>query len=154
MAEIFAQSNLTRIKQGHKKLIANTTTAIAEVVAEAGAKAVGYAKQYPRFTPRSGNLQSKNDWRSVRVAGGRILRVRNTAKYAAAIDKGARPHDISASRKPYLHFLGKRGWVRKKRVKHPGNRPYRFLYGATQVAGKLLQSKLEMKMSRIARSFN
>jgi hypothetical protein len=152
-ALIFPQSNLTKIKQAHKRVIAKTTSALAEATAEAGQEAVAYAKQYPRFTPRTGHLQRSNEWRTVRTPGGRILKIRNTAKYAASIDKGARPHDIKASRKPYLHFLGKRGWVRTKRVKHPGNRPYRFLHGATLVAGRLLQKKLAASMARIARSF-
>jgi hypothetical protein len=123
-------------------------------MAEAGEKAVAYAKQHPRFTPRTGNLQSKNEWRTVKVAGGRILRIRNTAKYAAAIDEGARPHDIHPKvGNEYLHFKGRFGWVRTRRVKHPGNRPYRFLYGAAVVAGKLLSAKLTLKLGRIAKAF-
>jgi hypothetical protein len=151
--QIFADRNLKRIREGHKRVLAKTTAAVAEAMAEAGEEAVAYAKRYPRFTPRTGHLQRSNEWRTVRTSGGRLLRIRNTAKYAAPIDKGARPHDIVARRKPHLHFLGKRGWVRKRRVKHPGNRPYRFLHGASLVAGRLLQAKLTAKMQRIAQQF-
>lgn len=151
--QIFSDRNLEKIRVAHKRVVANTNTAIAASMAEAGDEAVAYAKRFPRFTPRTGHLQRSNEWRTVKTSGGRILRIRNTAKYAAAIDQGARPHDINASRKPFLHFLGKRGWVRTKRVKHPGNRPYRFLHGATIVAGKLLEKKLHARMQRIVRSF-
>ncbi|UOF77397.1 hypothetical protein [Caudoviricetes sp.] len=151
--KIFPDANLSRIKQAHRTVLAKTTTAIAEATAEAGEAGVAYAKRYPRFTPRTGDTQRANEWRTVKVAGGRILRIRNTKKHAAALDKGARPHDIVARRKPFLHFLGKRGWVRTKRVKHPGNRPYRFLHGATIAAGRLLGVKLAAKMARISKQF-
>lgn len=151
--QIFSDANLRAIRQGHKRVLANTNSAVAAVLAEAGEEAVAYAKRYPRFTPRTGKLQAGNEWRTVRTPGGRILRLQNKVKYAAPIDQGSRPHDIRARRKPHLHFLGKRGWVRTKRVKHPGNKPYRFLSSAQTVAGRLVQSKLLQRMSRIARSF-
>lgn len=153
MSAIISQQSLSKLKLAHKRVLAQTNTAIGAAMAQAGERAVEYAKQFPRFHPRSGNLQSKNEWRMVRAPNGRILKIRNTAKYAAAIDRGARPHDIVARRKPFLTFLGKHGWVRTKRVKHPGNRPYRFLFGATQVAGRLLQNQLAASMKHIARSF-
>jgi hypothetical protein len=150
---IISASYLSGIKSAHKRVVAQTKVAVAEAVVEAGEEAVAYARRFPRFTPRTGNLQRKNQWRAVRIGNGRVLRLQNTAKYAAAIDLGARPHDIHARNKPFLHFLGKRGWVRTKRVKHPGNKPYLFLQGASQVAGRLLQQKLTVKLGRIARSF-
>lgn len=153
MGAIFGTFNLDRIRRGHAKVIANTKTAVAAAMAEAGEEAVAYAKRYPRYTPRTGKLSAGNEWRTVRVAGGRVLRIQNKVKYAAPIDKGARPHDIHARRSPYLHFLGKRGWVRARRVKHPGNKPYRFLYGATVIAGRSLGVKLQKRMSEIARAF-
>jgi hypothetical protein len=151
--QIFSDRNLETIRRGHKTVIARTTTAIAEVAVETGEAAVAYAKRFPRFTPRSGDLQRANDYRIVRTSGGRIVKVRNPKKYAAAIDQGARPHDITATKSPYLHFRGKFGWVRAKRVKHPGNKPYRFLYGATLAAGKAMGPKLGVKMARIAKQF-
>jgi hypothetical protein len=153
VSAIISQQTLNSLRSAHKRVIAQTKSAVAAATAEAGRRAVDYARQHPRFTPRSGNLQRKTGWRTVQTANGRILQLRNTAKYAAAIDQGARPHDITAKRKPFLVFLGKRGWVRTKRVKHPGNRPYRFLYGASLVAGRLMQEHLTASMKRIARSF-
>jgi hypothetical protein len=146
-------TNLDEMRRTHDRLVAEHTSMVAAAMAKAGEDGVAYAKRFPRFTPRTGNLQRKTEWRTVRTSGGRILRLQNDAKYAAAIDKGARPHDIVASRKPYLHFLGKRGWVRKKRVKHPGNKPYRFLHGATLVANRLLGTELQQGMRRLALKF-
>jgi hypothetical protein len=152
--QIFKDANLALIKREHKAVLAKTTAAIAEATAEAGQAGVDYAKRFPRFTPRTGDTQRANDWRTVKVAGGRILRIRNTAKHAAALDKGARPHDIHPRvGNQYLHFKGKFGWVRTRRVKHPGNKPYRFLHGATVVAGRLLGTKLKAKMVTISRAF-
>jgi hypothetical protein len=151
--QIFHDRNLALIKREHKAVLAKTTAAIAEVTAEAGEAAVEYAKRFPRFTPQTGDTQRANQWRTVKVAGGRILRIRNTKQHAAALDKGARPHDITPRRKSFLHFKGKFGWVRTKRVKHPGNKPYRFLHGATLVAGRLLAKKLSVKMGAIAKQF-
>lgn len=153
MSAIITQQSLARLRESHKRVVAQTKTAIAADMAAAGERAVQYAKAFPRFRPRTGKLQRSNEWRTVRAPNGRILQIRNTAKYSAAIDRGARPHDITARRKPFLVFLGKTGWVRTKRVKHPGNRPYRFLEGATQVAGRLLQERLVASMQRIARGF-
>jgi hypothetical protein len=151
--QIFPDRNLAIIRQGHKRVMARTTTAVAEVSQETGEAAVAYAKSRPRFTPRTGDLQRANEYRVVRTPGGRIVKVLNRKSYAAAIDKGARPHDIKASKSPFLHFLGNRGWVRTKRVKHPGNKPYRFLYGATLAAGRAMGPKLGARMQRIAKQF-
>ena len=152
--QIFSDRNLTIIRQGHKAVIAKTNTAIAEVAVETGQAAVAYANSHPRFTPRSGDLQRANEYRVVRTPGGRIVRVLNKKKYAAAIDQGARPHDIHPKvGHEYLHFKGKFGWVRTRRVKHPGNKPYRFLHGATLAAGRAMGPKLGAKMARIAKQF-
>ncbi len=152
--QIFSDRNLATIRQGHKMVVAKTNGAIAEVAQQAGEQAVAYAKSHPRFTPRSGDLQRANEYRVVRTPGGRIVKVRNAKSYAAAIDKGARPHDIHPKvGNEYLHFKGKFGWVRTRRVKHPGNKPYRFLHSATLVAGRAMGPKLGVKMARIAKQF-
>lgn len=152
--QIFSDAQLEKVRVMHKRVVAKTTTAVAEAMAEAGEEAVAYAKLYPRFTPRTGHLQRSTDWRTVKIAGGRVLRIRNTAKYAAAIDKGARPHDIHPKiGNEYLRFKGKFGWVRTRRVKHPGNKPYRFLHGASLVAGRLIEKKIRAKFAIIARTF-
>lgn len=146
--------NLDELHRKHDWFLAAHQTMVAEANVTASEKAVAYARQHPRFTPRSGNLQRKTEWRTIRTTSGRILRLQNDAKYAAAIDKGARPHDIHPKvGNEYLHFKGKFGWVRTRRVKHPGNRPYRFLFGAAIVADKLLRRELESGMRRLASRF-
>jgi hypothetical protein len=152
--QIFSDAQLEKVRVGHKRVIAKTTAAVAEAMAEAGEAAVAYVRRYPRFTPRTGDTQRATDWRTVKVAGGRVLRIRNTKKHAAALDKGARPHDIHPRvGNQYLHFKGKFGWVRTRRVKHPGNKPYRFLHGAAVAAGRLLGQKLTAKLSQISKTF-
>jgi hypothetical protein len=41
-----------------------------------------------------------------------------------------------------------------RRVNHPGNRPYKFLWRATNDAGRILGQGLESRMQRAARDFN
>jgi len=151
--QIFSNSQLERVRRALKKVSAKTTTAIAECMAEAGEHAVDHVKRYPKFRPRTGNLQDATQWRTIRTATGRVLRISNTAKYAGAIDQGARPHIIRPRRRKFLVFRVRGKLVFARKVNHPGNRPYKFLYKATNSAGRVLSQLLEQRMKRIADQF-
>lgn len=151
--QILSDRTIEKIRAGHRKVVANTRTALAEQLIDAGDFAVAYVHKYPGFRPRTGKLQNATEWRTVRTSNGRILKVRNTAKYAAAIDQGARPHIIRARRAGSLHFVSGGKHVFRKSVNHPGNRPYKFLYKATTAAGRAFQHGMGAQMNRIARSF-
>jgi hypothetical protein len=152
-AQIFSDRNLERIRAAHKQVKAKTTTAIAEATGEAGEHAVDFVKRHPTFTPRTGNLQDKTEWRTVKVAGGRVLKIRNRAKYAEGIEHGNPPHIIAARRRKALSFVWKGVRVFRRYIRHPGNKPYRFLYKASKSAGRVLEQKLAAKMNQISKTF-
>jgi len=91
----------------------------------------------------------------VRRPGGGYVRLYNAKPYAAAIDQGARPHDIFPKRGNRLVFFWqkKNKMVFAKRVKHPGNRPYRFMHGATLAMGREFGKRMTGSMVRVAKKF-
>jgi hypothetical protein len=109
--------------------------------------------KYPLFKPRSGSLQSKTKSRAVKLRSGAIIRTTNAAPYAASIDTGARKHEIRAKNVPFLRFKVKGKWVSTKRVKHPGNRPYKFMYRANNATFRVVGRNLGQRMAAIARRF-
>jgi hypothetical protein len=146
--------NLSAIKKAHQNFIKLNTGALSTEMSRAKVYSEDYARRFPRFIPRSPNgLREASKAQVIRTRGGGIVRLSNAKKYAAAIDKGARPHDIHGS--PLLVFFWKKHnkWVRARRVKHPGNRPYRFLYGANQASFREFGERMKAHMAQIARKF-
>jgi hypothetical protein len=144
-------TNLDAVQQAHDKLLSQTSAGITLELADAGKFAVDYVKTHPTFTPRSGELQAKTQWVARR---GHIIRIQNTAPHAHAIESGARPHVIEARRAKALRFVSRGKVVFRRRVNHPGNKPYKFLYRATNAAGRVLGQGLENRMQRAAAVFS
>ena len=146
-------SGIGSIKRAHQHLLARTEDAIRQAEDVAGRHAIEQVDTNPTFKPRTGNLQRQTGYKLIKV-GGRILRVFNKAAYAGAIDQGARPHVIAARRKQFLRFMGRNGnWVFRRSVNRPGNKPYKFLFKATQSAGRVLADTLHREMEQIAKDF-
>ncbi len=145
--------DLARVQAGHRRFLQRHRQAVSLELEIAKVQALRQAQSNPGFTPRTGGLQKATKARVIRTTGGRLLRVSNAKPYAAAIDKGAKPHTISARNKPYLHFRGSRGWVRVKSVSHPGNKPYHFLSRATHSAADLFGRRMRNRMRELARTF-
>jgi hypothetical protein len=145
--------DLRRVQEGHRRFLRRHEQALHIETEIARAAARREVQTNPGFTPRSGDLQRATKTRLIRTRGGKVVRVSNAETYAAAIDKGAKPHTITARSKPYLHFRGSRGWVRVRSVNHPGNRPYHFLSRATHTAAVLFGRRFRNRMREIARSF-
>jgi hypothetical protein len=147
--------NLDQIKRGHDVFLARNERLIVEANERAGRHAEDHVKRYATFKRRSGQLQDKTTHRLIRTSGGRILRISNPKRYAAAIDTGARRHIIRPRRKKFLRFysakLGRFVYARK--VNHPGNKPYKFLFRATTSAHRVLGQDLQRGMSELARRF-
>lgn len=145
--------NLPEVRRGHDVFL-QANERLAESAAQRGGEvALGHVQHHNDFKRRTGKLQDTTDYRVVRLKGGRLLRITNPQKYAGAIDGGARPHLIRAKNKPYLHFKGKRGWARVKFVNHPGNRPFKFLYNATDAAFRVMGQELRQGMTDLAKRF-
>lgn len=80
----------------------------------------------------TGRLRS-SIYRTVRRSAASVLGEVGTrgVSYAAVVEFGARPHEIVAHGDGMLRFEGRDGQpVFRKRVWHPGTRPYAFLRGA------------------------
>lgn len=145
--------NLDELKRAHDRVLAQTTTALAQASIDAGEAAVDHVKRHPTFKPRTGKLQDSTEYRTVKLSSGRIVRISNRAKYATAIDQGSPPHMIAARRGKALFFRWKGVPVFRRYVMHPGNKPYRFLFRATSAAGRVLERSMFEKMTAIAKRF-
>jgi len=144
-------TNLPAVQRAHDKLLSQTSAGITLELADAGKFAVDYVKAHPTFTPRSGELQAKTQWVARR---GHIIRIQNTAPHAHAIESGARPHVIEARRRKALRFMSGGKAIFRRRVNHPGNRPLKFLYRATNAAGRVLKQGIANRMQRAAQVFS
>jgi hypothetical protein len=93
--------------------------------------------RHPSDSPRTGRYAKSFAVRVKRVpVTGFEFIVENTAKYAAIIEGGSKPHEIRARRAKYLVFRSRQTGqvVRRKVVFHPGTKPERILWIATEVA--------------------
>lgn len=148
-------ASIQRMKRGHNWLLAAHQREVREALEFAGRFAEDHVQKYPGFTPRTGKLQRSTKHRVVRTAGGRVLKLTNNRAYAPSIDGGARPHVIVPRNKPRLRFFWKKigRWVSAKKVNHPGNRPYKFLYRAHNAAWRVGERNLRQRLTRIASRF-
>lgn len=141
------------VQRAHSKFQTRHALMVQKAATQAGRFAEQHVQDHPTFTPRTGNLQKKTSHKVLVRRGGKILRIQNTAKYAAAIDLGAKPHVIRPRKARALRFITRGKLVFARKVNHPGNKPYRFLYRATNAAGRVLGKELTEGMEREARRF-
>lgn len=146
-------TNLPQILRGHQHFLAQNERLVQDATATAGRHAEDHVQHYATFKRRTGKLQDKTKARTVRTANGRILRIANPMRYAAAIDTGSKPHRILPRRREFLRFRVRGKLVFARSVMHPGTRPYKFLYRATHSANRVLGDYLKRGMSDIARRF-
>lgn len=91
-----------------------------EIAAEAKRQAIATFGRHPGDRPRTGLLA--DSYQVKVIPGTNQFIVRNPRKYAAAMELGARPHEIRARRALVLQFRGRDGrWRRVKMVRHPGS---------------------------------
>jgi hypothetical protein len=150
----FQLANLQELEREHDRLLAENERAIEGSLELAGRHGVEHVQQHPEFKPRTGALQKATKYRVVRTSGGRILKLTNTKDYAAAIDTGARAHTIVPRRGKFLRFIGRDGrTVFTRRVNHPGNKPYRFMFFATDAADRVFRQVIVRRMGALASRF-
>jgi hypothetical protein len=143
--------NMRSVAREHARLLDMHEKMLNKEAADAAKHAENQVYQSPKFKPRTGNLQASTNAKVVKLANGRKIVVKNKAKYAAAIDLGAKPHLIRPKRARALRFVARGGQVVFARlVRHPGNRPYRFLWRATFSAYRIAGQGLQAGMQRIA----
>lgn len=145
--------NVDSLRRAHDHFLGEQERIIGSCLSAAGRHAEEHVQRYPTFTPRSGKLQEATKSRVMRTAGGRLIRIYNRKRYAAAIDTGARPHVIVPKRARFLRFKAGGRWVFARAVKHPGNKPYKFLYRAADSASRVLGQELQRGLTSIAARF-
>ena len=148
--------NIGKLHQHHERFLHANENLIQQQLTLAGKFGVEFAENHPRFTPRSPEgLAKSNEFKVVRTAGGKMLRLFNRKPHARYIEDGTRPHIIRwHGRKLLTFFWPKAGkWMRLKKVRHPGTKPYKFLHGAFVATTRRTIASLQSHMRLIARRF-
>lgn len=145
--------DLSAVRLAHRQFLAKHDAILAQSLEESRQRGLVEVARSPGFKPRTGALQKATTGRVVRTRSGAIVRLQNRKAYAAAIDKGSKPHVIQARRRKALRFMGAGGVVFRRRVNHPGNKPYHFLSRATNEAGRLFGTRFVSRIEQAARSF-
>lgn len=147
--------NLGKMRRDHARFLVAQARCVEVATEEAGRDAMDHAREHTGYRNRTGTLTEANSYKVYKYKGKSRVRIFNKQPYAAAIDKGAAPHEIKARRKPYLVFYWAKmsRWVRVKSVRHPGNKPYKFLSNATLYAFTNMQGRLARDIAEAARKF-
>jgi hypothetical protein len=81
------------------------------------------------FTPRTGNLQRSITWYMPTENSARIIAQADYAKY---VEFGTKPHTILPKRRKALKIPTPEGYIFRKKVSHPGSKPYPFFFANLQ----------------------
>lgn len=91
-----------------------------DIATEAKRSAIAVFGKHPGDKPRTGDLAKSYQVKV--IPGTNHFTVTNPKKYAAAMEFGAIPHNITPRRVTYLQFRDRNGHLRKlKLVRHPGS---------------------------------
>jgi hypothetical protein len=142
--------NLGHVMKAHAKFKQAHSSLLAKEVESAGKFGVQHVHLHPTFKPRTKNLQRSTAHRIIRTKSASVIRLFNTAKYAKFIEFGTKAHGSKRAR--FLRFVGRNGQiVFARRVR--GIKPRKFLYRATNAAGRVFLTSMGSGMARIAKSF-
>lgn len=128
---------------------------VDDAMDSAGELAVQHVRKHSSFKRRSatGSLKDATEYKLVRLKNGRVTKIRSKKRTAHWLEYGTRPHIIRARRKKALRFV-QNGRVRfAKQVQHPGTRPTKFLYNATDAAFRYAGHALRGAMARASKRF-
>lgn len=153
--------DISAVTRAHTAFIYKMEKAIDDAANKARDKGVMEASSgggdFRSWKSRSGKL--------VRSIRGKIIPIRNGgqrvvlsafAKHAAYIEHGTTAHFIRGWRslRRLLRFRGRNGaWVFKRQVFHPGNKPYKFLSRARDMAFERAGWRLNTHIHEIANQF-
>jgi hypothetical protein len=135
--------------------MADTTRAVNDAMRRAAPEAQKHVRNKAGFTHRSGATLHATTARVMRLKGGGKIRIANRDRKARWLEGGTRAHVIRARRARYLRFFWRKlgRVVYFKSVRHPGTRPYRFLYLATHAVGDRVRLGIQGGMRRAAKRF-
>lgn len=141
------------LKAEHRAFESHHRSMVIGEAQDAATHIESHVFQSPPFKPRTQKLQRGT--RGSVEALSNVVRIvaKNATRYAGFIEYGTRPHIIRAKRAKALRFIQRGKVVFRKWVRHPGTRPYQFLYRATNSAARICHQGLLQGMARIARSF-
>jgi hypothetical protein len=111
----------------------NLDDAVAEALRDAGVMVASEARTHHEFTDRTGNLSRKirSEPTEGSFFGGDLsVQVVADTPYAKFVEDGTRAHPIEARRAKVLRYYQNGRLMFRKRVRHPGTRPYLYLKGA------------------------
>lgn len=146
--------NLGKVMAAHARFSKEMRALIDTETRRAGEFALHHVQLHQTFKRRTGRLQDSTKAKVVRLRSGAVLKLTNAVPYAAAIEYGSRPHKITAKAGKTLAFMGRGGaMVFRQSVNHPGNRPYKFLYRATNAAGRVFEAAMKSGMAKLAKIF-
>lgn len=144
------------VRATHARFIRDQQLIVERALQFAGDFAHQHVAAYSRFQRRSASsLKDATKHQVIRLRGGGVLRITSAKRYASYVEHGTRAHIILPRRARMLRFEVKSGAVVFARaVRHPGTPAFRFLYNATDAAGRVLTQMLENEMARSALSFH
>lgn len=146
--------NADQVRRGHDFFLAENERELFTALDNAGRFGERYVKAFPRFTRRTGETQKATGHQVVRTSRGKVLKFFNTAKHAAALESGSRPHIIRARSGNRLRFRGADGvWTFRTSVRHPGTKPYRFMSSAYTATNVRFKADMTRRMTALAAKF-
>jgi hypothetical protein len=140
--------NIAQVRRGHELFLKRQDIWIVQALAIAKDQASEHVKKHSKFKRRSatGSLKDSTKGRIVKTRSGRKLRLRWYKKYASFIEYGTRPHPIIARRRRALRFVVNGQTLFRRKVMHPGTRPYKFGWKATSSAHRVLIQRLDSRV--------
>lgn len=146
--------NVARVKQLHDSMWSSLNTELNAEMEMSGEAAKAHVRQFHTgFTHRSFKLSNSTSYRVVRTRGGKVVKIRNTAPYARAVENGSRPHVIRAKNGGALRFVMNGRVMFRRSVNHPGTKPTKFLRTATEFAFERFGRGMDQRIRRLSARF-
>lgn len=155
--------NLDKLKRGHQRFMAELSRELDQVLDDDKLTGLAqrYVSQHGGFKSRTGKLVEKTKAKVIRSGNRRLIRITNSAPYAAAQDGGSGLYGPKHAKYRIpkngggktLKFLSGGQFVFRRVVMHPGVHPTRFLYNANDAAYRVARGWLLAAMRRAAQRF-
>lgn len=145
--------NYSNVITKHKSFIKKNEIMVQTLLDRTKTFAEDHVQKYPKFKRRTGNLQDSTEGNVIRTSKGHLLRLKNNAKYASYIEYGTNPHLIFPKKKRFLKFNIKGKTIFARFVKHPGTKPYKFMYNAWNASNRIVKEDLIQQTMKIAKEF-
>ena len=153
--------NIGAVKKDHRRFMEANRSMVMREMRKAGEVAVRVAKIGAGqvgvgLRVRTGKLRKATKYKVIQLAGGARVRVSNAVKYAPYLEFGTKAHVIEAKNAKALRFMfpqfsGK--YIYRKRVMHPGNPAYKWLWTGVNDAWIFLRVRLLHDMKVLASQF-